>query len=87
MHGVFVPVALFSHSLFIISGVQLAGITAAPSRNYVINYFRRDYVIKLLCVCVDVECACEYLSESGVCAIACCIYWKCRVFMHEQVVC
>lgn len=55
MHGVFFTVVLFSHSLFITSGVQLVGIVAAPTRNYVINYLRRDYVIKLLCVCVFVH--------------------------------
>ncbi len=41
----------FSHSLFITSGIQLAGIVDAITKNDVINYLGSDYVIKLLCVC------------------------------------
>lgn len=49
--------SLFSYSVslsqspFITSGVQLAGNVDATTKNDVINYLGRDYVIKLLHVC------------------------------------
>lgn len=69
------------HSLFITSGVQLADIIQTTTKNDVINYLGRDYVIKLLCVFL---CARTYLLLSEcVCAHSCALYKMSTLFRWD----
>ena len=81
IHAFFVPAPLslslslslsLPSFLFITSGVQLAGSVDATTKNDVINYLGRDYVIKLLWACArPCVCVCMWMPLLSVYTCTC----------------